>query len=57
MTKEEYAVEVKISGRATVFTRATSEEKAMDQVNKGEFYGGDVIEWSAEDAVSAEPNQ
>jgi hypothetical protein len=60
MTKDkaptEYAVHAKISGRATVFTEAQSEAQAVDRVNSGEFYGGELIEWDVEEAVSAEEN-
>lgn len=54
----EYAVQVKISGTATVFTRAASEDEAIKKVNRGDFYGGEIGEWfvADEDAISAQVN-
>ena len=56
-SNKEYFVEVKISGRATVLTEAASADEAIDKVNRGEFWNGEIIEWSAEDVVAAEVNE
>lgn len=54
---KEFAVDVTISGKAVVFTRAASEEEAVEKVNRGDWYGAEIGEWSAEDAISAEVNE